>query len=156
MPTNFPGGLDSLPNPSSSTVLDQPGLTHVDQHVNTNDAIEAIEGKLGIDLSTTTNTIDYIVRLFLLTSTEHPNGFYAECERVTGKVFPLRVTWYTNSGKSIKLVEKEFAYGPTMPVPTSITMRLYNGTVANTVVRTITDTISYSQVFEVSRTRVVS
>jgi len=155
MPTNFPSGLDSLPNPTAATVLDQPGLTHADQHINSNDAIEALETKLGIDLSTATTTIDYIARLFLLTNTEHPNGQYAECEMVPGKVFPLRVTWYTNSGKTIKLVEKEFTYGSSIPVPTVITMRLYNGTVANTILRTITDTITYNQVFEVSRTRVV-
>lgn len=156
MATNFPGGLDTLPNPSAATVLDQPGLKHVDQHANANDAIEAMQAKIGIDLSTTANTIDHIVRLFLLTSTEHPSGFYAECEKVPGKVFPLRVTWYTNSGKTIKLVEKEFAYGVAVHIPTTITMRLYNGTVANTVLRTITDTITYSTVFEVSRARVVT
>ena len=156
MATNFPNGLDNFPNPTGATVLDQPGLRHDEQHTNANDAIEALESKLGVNLSTTTNTIDYIVRLFLLTSTQHPDGYYAECERITGKVFPWKITWYTNSGKAIKLVEKEFTYGTTKPVPTAITMRLYNGTVANTVVRTITDTISYNQVFEVSRTRVVT
>lgn len=156
MSTNFPGGLDSLPNPGDTDNLDQPGLLHADQHANANDAIEAIQAKLGIDLSSTSTSIDYIAKLLLLTSTEHPDAAYAECERVTGKVFPLRVTWYTNSGKTIKLVEKEFAYGLSSPVPTTITMRLYNGTNSNTVVRTITDTITYSQIFEVSRTRVVT
>lgn len=156
MPTNFPGGLDSLPNPSDATNLDEPGYLHADQHANANDAIEALEGKLGIDFSSTTTSIDYISRLFLLTATQHPNGAYAECERISGQVFPYKITWYTNSGKSIKLVEKEFTYGSSLPVPTTITMRLYNGTVANTVLRTITDTITYSRVFEVSRTRVVA
>jgi hypothetical protein len=156
MATNFPNGLDNFPNPTGTTVLNQPGLSHAEQHANANDAIEALESKLGIDLSTSTNTIDYIVRLFLLTCTQHPAGTYAEYERVSGKVFPWRITWYTDSTKTIKLVEKEFTYGTNKPVPTTITMRLYNGTVANTVVRTITDTISYNQIFEVSRTRVVT
>lgn len=156
MSTNFPAGLDAFANPSASNTLDQPGIKHSDQHANLNDAVEAVETKLGINLSNVANSIDYIANLFLLTNTQHYNGTYAELERVTGKVWPKRVTWYTNSGKTVMLVQKEFTYGSSIPVPTTITMRLYDGSIANTVVRTITDTVTYSTVFEVSRTRVVT
>lgn len=156
MATNFPNSLDVLPNPTPTTLLNQPGLRHDEQHANANDAIVAIENKLGIDLSSTTYTIDYIIRLFLLTNTQHPDGYYAEYERVPGKVFPAKIVWYTNPTKTIKLVEKTYTYATLKPVPTTITMRLYDGTIANTVVRTIIDNISYNQVFETSRTRTVT
>lgn len=41
MGTNFPTSVDSLVNPTSSDTLDNP--SHSDQHINANDAIEAIE-----------------------------------------------------------------------------------------------------------------
>lgn len=156
MATTFPTSLDAFTNPTTSTVLDQPGIKHSDQHININDSVEAVEAKLGIDLSSVQNSIDYIARLFLITQTEHYSAAYSEIVLVTGRPWPASVTWYTSSAKTIKLVEKEFAYG-SVPVPTTVTMRLYNGTVANTVVRTITDTITYTNnVFEATRTRVVS
>ena len=49
MATNYPGGLDSLTNPSSGDALDSP--SHAGQHTNANDAIEAIETELGTDPS---------------------------------------------------------------------------------------------------------
>ena len=53
--TNFPTSLDALTNPSA---LD--GLTgHAAQHANVNDAIEAIEAKLGIDGSADVDSVDY-------------------------------------------------------------------------------------------------
>lgn len=47
MPSVYPGGLDTLANPTSSDTLDDP--SHADQHADVNDAIEAIEGELGTD-----------------------------------------------------------------------------------------------------------
>jgi hypothetical protein len=49
MATNYPGSLDSLTNPNSSDKLDNP--SHSTQHANANDAIEAVEVKLGIGAS---------------------------------------------------------------------------------------------------------
>jgi len=157
MATTFPTSLDAFTNPTTSMVLDQPGIKHSDQHININDSVEAVEAKLGINLSSVQNSIDYIANLFLITQTEHYSAAYAEVVLVTGRVWPASITWYTSSAKTIKLVDKVYTYSSTAPVPTTIAMRLYNGTVANTVVRTITDTITYTNnVFEASRTRVVS
>lgn len=57
MSINFPTSLDALTNPTASdnTVT----ISHAGQHSNANDAIEAIETKLGIDSSTNTSSIDY-------------------------------------------------------------------------------------------------
>lgn len=53
MSTNFPGSLDngtSLPNPSTTSYEDT--LSHAAQHANANDAIKAVETKLGTSAST--------------------------------------------------------------------------------------------------------
>lgn len=156
MTTVFPTSLDSLPNPSPTDHLNDPTFLHSKQHENINDAAEAIQTKIGINLSSIKNTLDYNLNLFLLTQIQHYEGVYAERETITGKIFPLRITWYTSSSKIIKLVDREYTYGSNLPVPTTITMRLYNGTVANTILRTITDVITYNKVFEISRIRTVT
>lgn len=59
MSTEFPTGLDSLTNPGPTDTMDAAGLEHDVQHANLNDAVEAIEAKLGIDGSTDPNFVDY-------------------------------------------------------------------------------------------------
>ena len=50
MATNFPGSLDSFTNPTSSSTLDSP--SHAGQHANINDAVEAVQAKLGTGAGT--------------------------------------------------------------------------------------------------------
>lgn len=57
MSTNFPTSLDSLTNPTSGDSLNSP--SHADQHTNANDAIEALEAKVGINSSAVTTSHDY-------------------------------------------------------------------------------------------------
>ena len=59
MATNFPASLDSLTNPSSSDSLNSP--SHSAQHANSNDAIEALQAKVGADSSAVTTSLDYKV-----------------------------------------------------------------------------------------------
>jgi hypothetical protein len=59
MPTNFPSSLDSFTNPSGASSLNTPGVLHHTQHDNANDAITALEVKVGIDGSTDVNSLDY-------------------------------------------------------------------------------------------------
>jgi len=59
MATNFPTSLDSLTNPISTDKLNNP--SHSSQHANSNDAIEALEAKVGVDGSAITTTLDYKV-----------------------------------------------------------------------------------------------
>lgn len=60
MATNFPTSLDSLTNPTASDKLNSP--SHSTQHATINDAVEAIEAKLGVNGSAVTGTIDYLVK----------------------------------------------------------------------------------------------
>lgn len=157
MSTNFPTALDSFTNPTAANHLDDVPVLHSTQHANTNDSILALETKLGINFSVVANSLDFITKMLLMTTTQHQNGGYREFSYVDNRP-PIvnTVIWYTDSGKTIKLVEKEFTYGAIRILPTSVTLRLYDGTVANTIQRTITDTIVYDRVFETSRTRIVT
>jgi len=60
MATNYPTGLDNLANPASTDELDTP--SHSQQHANANDAIEALEAKVGVNNSAVTTSLDYRVR----------------------------------------------------------------------------------------------
>jgi hypothetical protein len=58
---NFPTGLDTLTNPQSTDKLDSVTVPHHEQHSNANDAIEALQVKVGINGSADTNSLDYKV-----------------------------------------------------------------------------------------------
>ena len=60
MATNFPENLDSLlnPQPTDSVAV----VSHAAQHANANDAIEALEAKVGVNNSSVTTSLDYRVR----------------------------------------------------------------------------------------------
>jgi len=155
--TSFPTGLDSYINPSGTDHLDDLPVLHHLQHTNKNDAIEAIEAKVGIDFSSVTNSLDFITNLLLMTWLQHPKGGYREYTYVGGQT-PIvdTATWYTDGTKAIKLVEKTYTYGSIKILPTVIVLQLYDGTPANVLKRTITDTITYDRVFEISRTRIIT
>jgi hypothetical protein len=59
--TSFPTGLDAFPNPTASDLVENAtaNLDHHAQHGNANDAVEALEAKVGIDSSTVTTSLDY-------------------------------------------------------------------------------------------------
>lgn len=60
--TNFPVSLDQFNNPTSSTKTNAPGFDHAEQHTNANDAIEALQNKIGIDRSLDEGSIDFKIR----------------------------------------------------------------------------------------------
>ena len=57
MATSFPTGLDSFTNPASSDALNSP--SHSSQHADVNDAVEALQAKVGIDSSAVTSSLEY-------------------------------------------------------------------------------------------------
>ena len=59
MATNFPTSLDALSNPTSTDGLNNP--SHSDQHTNANDAIEALEAKVGVNSSAVSTSLDFLV-----------------------------------------------------------------------------------------------
>jgi hypothetical protein len=60
MATNFPANLDVLVNPQPLDSVEV--VPHSKQHADANDAIEALEVKVGADNSTNPNSLDYKVR----------------------------------------------------------------------------------------------
>lgn len=64
--TNFPTTLDELTNPTATDTV--AGVDHAAQHANVNDAIEAIQAKLGVNSSAVTTSHDY--KLGEVTSTD--------------------------------------------------------------------------------------
>jgi hypothetical protein len=59
MATGFPSSLDALTNPTSSDALTSP--SHADQHADANDAIEALQAKVGVNGSAVATSLDYKV-----------------------------------------------------------------------------------------------
>jgi hypothetical protein len=61
MATNFPSSLDSLTNPTASDKLNSVTVPHATQHANVNDAVEALEAKVGVNGSAVTSSHDYLI-----------------------------------------------------------------------------------------------
>lgn len=59
MATNYPSGLDAFTNPTSGDTLDSPD--HASQHSDVNDAVEALQAKVGVNGSAVTTSLDYKV-----------------------------------------------------------------------------------------------
>lgn len=59
MATNYPTSLDALTNPTSSDSMSSP--SHSGQHADANDAIEALQSKVGVDSSAVATSLDYRV-----------------------------------------------------------------------------------------------
>jgi hypothetical protein len=55
--TSFPGGLDDFVNPAGTSLLTSPD--HAGQHTDLNDAVEALEAKVGVDGSLVATSLDY-------------------------------------------------------------------------------------------------
>ena len=82
MATNFPASLDSLTNPTSSDSLNLP--SHSAQHANVNDAVEALQAKVGADSSGVASSHDYKIaqleaishgKILQVVSTTKTDGF---------------------------------------------------------------------------------
>lgn len=64
MSIQYPTALDSFQNPGATDREDASGLEHDLQHANANDAIAALQAKLGIDNSAVTTSVDYFIKNF--------------------------------------------------------------------------------------------
>jgi len=59
MAINYPDSLDTFVNPNGTDGLSSP--SHSEQHSNANDAIEALQAKVGVDGSLDSNSLDFRV-----------------------------------------------------------------------------------------------
>ena len=60
MATNFPTSLDTLTNPTPTSSMSG-ALSHAGQHSDVNDAVEALQAKVGADSSAVTSSHDYLI-----------------------------------------------------------------------------------------------
>lgn len=82
-------------------------------------------------------------------------GFSSGAVRVQGPVpFPTASIWYTDGSRTLKIVEELITYNSNMTVA-SEQWRAYDvdGT---TVVATVTDAITYQDIYEISRIRTIA
>lgn len=61
MASDFPAALDVLTNPEPNDPRNSPTVPHAEQHANANDAIEALQVKVGIDGSADEDSLDFKV-----------------------------------------------------------------------------------------------
>ena len=59
MAINYPSSLDNFTNPQPSDTLDSVAAPHATQHSDLNDAVEALQAKVGADSSAVTTSHDY-------------------------------------------------------------------------------------------------
>ena len=78
------------------------------------------------------------------------SGAYRE---TTGTVKPTSIIWYADNTKADKIVEKTLTW--TGVNATTIQWKMYD-TDGSTVLATVTDAITYSGIFETSRTRTIA
>ena len=123
MATNYPGSLDSFTNPTSSDSLNSP--SHSLQHANINDAVEAIEAKLGVGTATAGSaTNGYVLTVSTGgTTTWEP----------AGEIIPIAsggTAAYTfANGDQGKILEFNGTF--TVTVPAESTFNFATGTVLN-------------------------
>jgi len=60
MAINFPATLDNFTNPTATDTM--VAVSHSSQHTDENDAIEALESKVGVDNSVVATSLDYLVK----------------------------------------------------------------------------------------------
>jgi hypothetical protein len=71
MATAFPGALDTFTNPGSTDLMNSGSVPHATQHSDLNDAVEALEAKVGKNSSSVATSFDY--RIGVLEANELPD-----------------------------------------------------------------------------------
>lgn len=98
-----------------------------------------------------------INKLLYFISDGPAEGFAGGFREIIGAPWPTSVTWYTDAGKTAKIVEKLVSRNAEQ-APTQIVWRLYDSD-GTTILITSTDTITNTgtpAVFESTRSRVIS
>lgn len=116
MSINFPTSLDTLTNPTATDTLDSP--PHDTQHSDANDAIEALQAKVGIDSSAVTTSHDYKITTL---ETDVTNINELQQNEQTGTSYTLVLT---DAGK---LIETNNASANTLTIPPNSSVAFATG-----------------------------
>lgn len=79
---NFPSSYDVFYNPGAGDNLNTTNVVHHTQHTDANNAISALERKVGVDGATATGTLDYLIKS--ADNPGHAHTFSGMSLRVTG------------------------------------------------------------------------
>jgi len=71
MAINYPTSLDTFTNPTSSDAMNSVTVPHATQHSDLNDAVEALEAKVGVNGSAVATSLEY--RVTTLENAEIPD-----------------------------------------------------------------------------------
>ena len=107
MAINFPGSLDNFTNPTSASPINSP--SHADQHANANDAIEALEAKVGIDGSSVVTSHDYKIaqlQSLVTSAVAGAKSIYQDVRNQSGSTFTKATPVYVSgsTGASGQLI----------------------------------------------------
>lgn len=138
MAINFPGSLDNFTNPTSASPINSP--SHADQHANANDAIEALEAKVGVDGSSVITSHDYKIaqlQSLVTSAVAGAKSIYQDVRNQSGSAFTKATPVYVSgsTGASGQLLVSaasnatEAASSKTMGITTSAISNNSNGQV---------------------------
>ncbi len=99
MPTNFPTNLDSFANPNPNDLVENTTdvLDHHRQHADANDAIEALQAKVGVDDSAVPTSLEYRTKQLEI-------GLYGSARaQATGALTPVTTVPQDIPGASVTI-----------------------------------------------------
>jgi hypothetical protein len=101
MASNFPSSLDTFTNPSSSDAMDSVSVPHATQHSDLNDAVEALQAKVGADSSGVASSHDY--KIAALEAISHGKILQVATTRKTDRFSTSSATPVAVTGLSVSI-----------------------------------------------------
>ena len=132
MTINYPGSLDNFTNPTSASPINSP--SHADQHSNANDAIEALEAKVGSNNSAVTTSHDYKIAQLesLVTSAvAGAKSIYQDVRNQSGSTFTKATPVYISGSEGASGKMLISAASNASESTSSKTMGLTSSSIAN-------------------------
>jgi len=127
MASNFPSSLDSFTNPSSSDAMDSVSVPHATQHSDLNDAVEALQAKVGADSSGVASSHDY--KIAQLESLGTAVAFTPSWINLTPG--DATETWYYVQVNDFVHVYGDTTFGSTTSIGGSVSMTVPVGTISS-------------------------
>ena len=132
MAINYPSSLDNFTNPTSASPINSP--SHADQHSNANDAIEALEAKVGSNNSAVTTSHDYKIAQLesLVTSAvAGAKSIYQDVRNQSGSTFTKATPIYVSGSEGASGKMLISAASNASESTSSKTMGLTSSSIAN-------------------------
>jgi len=126
MASNFPSSLDTFTNPTSADAMDSVSVPHATQHSDLNDAVEALEAKVGADSSAVTSSHDY--KIAQLEALGTATAFTPSWTNLTPG--NATETWYYTQVNDLVHVFGDTLFGSTTSVTGNVSLTLPVGSIS--------------------------